>query len=56
MKPDPDTEKYKITDKHIEFTSSYGGVFIVAQMDPDHGKILLNKQSLNRFRPFQAGW
>lgn len=37
VKPDPDTDKYKIDKHHIEFTSSYGGIFIVAQMDPEHG-------------------
>ena len=41
VKPDPETKKYKIDAKHIEFSSSYGGIFIVAQMDPEHGKYFI---------------
>ena len=38
MTPNEKSGKYNITENGITFQTTVGGIFVVAQMDPDNGK------------------
>ena len=41
VKPESDSGKHKLTKDGIDFHSPVGGMFVVAQMDPEHDPYIL---------------